>query len=112
MPTRATRKTPKRKTVGGAKTPLRKASRKASAGRQPRSAFMKPLTPSLELAQVVGSDPLPRTEVVKKVWAYIKKHGLQDRRNINADDNLKPVFGGKRTVTMFEMTSLINKHLS
>ena len=78
------------------------------------AAFMKPLTPSEKLAVVVGSKPLPRTEVVKKLWAYIKKHDLQDkknRRNINADASLKAVFGGKGTVNMFEMTKLVNRHL-
>jgi len=79
------------------------------------AAFMKPLTPSEKLAEVVGSKPLPRTEVVKKLWAYIKKNNLQDkknRRNINADAALKAVFGGKATVNMFEMTKLVSKHLS
>jgi chromatin remodeling complex protein RSC6 len=79
------------------------------------AAFMKPLTPSEKLAVVVGSKPLPRTEVVKKLWAYIKKHDLQDkknRRNINADAALKAVFAGKATVNMFEMTKLVSKHLS
>lgn len=78
------------------------------------SAFMKELTPSAQLAEVVGSKPLPRTEVVKKLWAYIKKNGLQDKknkRNINADDKLKPVFGGKSQVSMFDMTKLVSKHL-
>ena len=76
--------------------------------------FMKPLQPSAELGVIVGTAPLPRTEVVKKIWEYIKKHDLQDktnRRNINADDNLLKVFGGKKQVTMFEMTALISKHL-
>jgi chromatin remodeling complex protein RSC6 len=75
---------------------------------------MKPLNVSAVLAEVVGSNPLPRTEVTKKVWDYIKKHKLQDsvnRRNINADDKLKAVFGGKKTVSMFEMTKLISAHL-
>jgi chromatin remodeling complex protein RSC6 len=79
------------------------------------AAFMKPMTVSSELAAVVGKGPMPRSEVVKKVWEYIKKNGLQDaknRRNINADGNLKAVFGGKATVNMFEMTKLISKHLS
>jgi len=79
------------------------------------AAFMKPLTPSSELAEVVGSKPLPRTEVVKKLWAYIKKNNLQDkknRRNINADAKLKAVFAGKSVVNMFEMTKLVSKHLS
>lgn len=78
------------------------------------SAFMKPLQPSVILAAVVGSKPLPRTEVVKKIWVYIKKNGLQDaknKRNINADENLKAVFGGKKTVNMFEMTKLVSAHL-
>ena len=75
---------------------------------------MKELTPSADLANVVGSKALPRTEVVKKLWAYIKKNNLQDkknRRNINADDSLKSVFGGKSVVNMFEMTKLVSKHL-
>lgn len=79
------------------------------------SAFMKPLTVSDELAVVVGKGPMPRSEVVKGLWAYIKKHGLQDeknKRNINADENLKKVFDGKATVNMFEMTKLVSKHLS
>src|SRR4030066_1297050 len=78
-------------------------------------AFMKPVQISDALAKVVGNKPLPRTEVTKKLWAYIKKNKLQDsvnKRNINADENLKAVFGGKKTVTMFEMTKLVNKHLS
>ncbi len=78
------------------------------------SAFMKPLTPSAALAEVVGKKPLPRTAVVKKLWLYIKKHKLQDkknRRNINADAALKLVFKGKKTVNMFEMTKLVSKHL-
>ena len=75
---------------------------------------MKPMNPSAQLANVVGSSPLPRTEVTKKLWAYIKRKGLQDsknRRMINADENLRPVFGGKGQVSMFEMTKLVNKHL-
>lgn len=79
------------------------------------SAFMKPMTISADLAEVVGKGPMPRSEVVKKLWVYIKKHDLQDaknKRNINADDALKKVFGGKGTVSMFEMTKLVSKHLS
>jgi len=79
------------------------------------SAFMKPLSVSPELAEVVGKGPMPRSEVVKKLWVYIKKNGLQDpknKRNINADENLKKVFGGKSTVNMFEMAKLVSKHLS
>jgi len=76
---------------------------------------MKPMTVSADLAEVVGKGPMPRSEVVKKLWVYIKKHGLQDaknKRNINADAALKKVFGGKATVSMFEMTKLVSKHLS
>jgi upstream activation factor subunit UAF30 len=79
------------------------------------SAFMKPMKVSDELAAVVGKGPMPRSEVVKALWVYIKKHKLQDeknKRNINADDNLKKVFGGKAMVNMFEMTKLVSKHLS
>ncbi len=82
--------------------------------RKPNAAFMAPLTPSATLAPVTGSKALPRTEVAKKLWAYIKKNNLQDkknRRNINADDTLKAIFGGKKTVSMFEMTKLVSKHL-
>jgi upstream activation factor subunit UAF30 len=90
-------------------------AKKATTKKVPtKSAFMKPLSPSKELAAIVGSNPLPRTEVVKKVWAYIKKNNLQDaknRRAINADDKLKAIFGGKKQVTMFEMTKLISNHL-
>jgi chromatin remodeling complex protein RSC6 len=85
------------------------------AKRKLNPAFMKPLTPSAALSEVVGDKALPRTQVVKKLWQYIKKEGLQDkvnRRMINADANLKKVFGGKSKVTMFEMTKLVNKHLS
>ena len=86
---------------------------KKSAGKA-NAAFMKPMTPSAELAEVIGSTPVPRTEVTKKLWEYIKKHKLQDpanKRNINADDKLKKVFDGKSTVSMFEMTKLVGKHL-
>ncbi len=86
----------------------------AAKKRSPNAAFMKPLKPSSELAAVVGSEPLPRTQVVSKLWEYIKKHDLQDpanKRMINADDKLKQVFG-KDQVNMFEMTSLVGKHLS
>ncbi len=91
------------------------AKPKAKAKRTPNAAFMKAMNPSSSLAAVVGNKPLPRTEVTKKVWAYIKKNNLQDsknRRQINADANLQAVFGGKKSVNMFEMTKLINKHLS
>ena len=92
---------------------MAKKTAKKSA-RKPNAAFMKPMTPSSSLAEVVGSKPIPRTEVTKKLWAYIKKNKLQDaknRRNIKADEALKTVFGGKAVVNMFEMTKLVNKHL-
>ncbi|HEY3446281.1 MAG TPA: SWIB/MDM2 domain-containing protein [Myxococcales bacterium] len=87
---------------------------KKTAARKPNAAFMKPMQPDAALAEIVGEKAIPRTEVTKKVWAYIKKNGLQDKkekRNINADEKLLKVFGGKKTVTMFEMTKLVNKHL-
>ncbi len=83
--------------------------------RKPSAAFMKPMNISDDLAAVIGSKPLPRTQVTKQLWIYIKKHKLQDqkdKRNINADDNLKKVFNGKKQVSMFEMTKLVSKHLS
>ncbi len=89
-------------------------AKKAASKRKPNAAFMKPVQPSDTLAEVVGSKPIPRTEVTKKLWAYIKKNKLQDQKNkrmIKADDSLKAVFGGKATVNMFEMTKLVNKHL-
>ncbi|MDA8793081.1 SWIB/MDM2 domain-containing protein, partial [Bacteriovoracaceae bacterium] len=88
--------------------------KKTKTKRKPNAAFMKALTPSADLAKIVGAKPIPRTEVVKKLWVYIKKHDLQDsknRRNINADANLKPIFGGKKQVSMFEMTKYVSKHL-
>ena len=101
------------------KAPARKAAAKKApakkAKRAPNPAFMKPMTPSAQLATVVGASPMPRTEVTKKLWQYIKKNNLQDaknRRAINADDKLKPVFGGKAQVSMFDMTKLVSKHLS
>jgi upstream activation factor subunit UAF30 len=95
------------------KKTTKRATKKAGAKRKPNLAFMKPLTPSAALAAVVGASPLPRTEVVKKLWAYIKRNKLQDaknRRNINADAKLRPIFG-KGTVSMFEMTKIVSKHL-
>jgi chromatin remodeling complex protein RSC6 len=90
------------------------AKKKSASKRKPNAAFMKPMQPSASLSAVIGSSPMPRTEVTKKIWAYIKKNSLQDsknRRNINADEKLKDVFGGKKQVSMFEMTKLVNKHL-
>ncbi|HSN45515.1 MAG TPA: SWIB/MDM2 domain-containing protein [Casimicrobiaceae bacterium] len=102
------------------KAPAKKAAakkpavKKAAAKRKPNAAFMKAMTPSAVLAAVIGAAPAPRTEVTKKIWDYIKKNKLQDalnKRNINADDKLKAVFGGKKTVSMFEMTKLVSNHL-
>jgi upstream activation factor subunit UAF30 len=96
------------------KTAVKKTAAKKKTARKPNAAFMKPVTPSADLAEVIGAKPVPRTEVTKKLWAYIKKNGLQDpknRRMIKADAALKPVFGGKATVNMFEMTKLVGKHL-
>ena len=93
---------------------MAKKSVKKKAARKPNAAFMKPVTPSATLAEVVGSKPIPRTEVTKKLWGYIKKNGLQDKKNrrmINADEALKAVFVGKGQVNMFAMTKLVSKHL-
>ena len=89
-------------------------AKKAASKRKPNAAFMKPVQPSAALSEVVGSKPIPRTGITKKLWAYIKKNGLQDKKNkrmIKSDDALKPVFGGKAQVNMFEMTKLVSKHL-
>ena len=99
------------------KTTARKKATKKAAGkkRTPSAAFMKPMQPSSQLAAVVGNSAMPRTEVTKKLWAYIKRNGLQDaknRRAINADEKLRPVFGGKSQVSMFDMTKMVNRHLS
>jgi chromatin remodeling complex protein RSC6 len=112
------------KKVAAKKAPAKKAAKKAPAkkaakskpkvARKPNAAFMKPLTPVGPLAAVIGSAPLPRTEVTSKIWAYIKKNKLQDsvnRRNINADDKLKPLFGGKAQVSMFDLTKYVSKNL-
>ncbi|MGE5524446.1 MAG: SWIB/MDM2 domain-containing protein [Rhodospirillaceae bacterium] len=90
------------------------AKKKTAAKRKPNAAFMKAMQPSDKLAAVIGSNAMPRTEVTKKIWNYIKRNGLQDNKNkrmINADDKLRDVFGGKKQVSMFEMTKLVNKHL-
>ena len=97
-----------------AKKSAKSAKKAKKAPRKANAAFMKPVSPSPALAEIVGSKPLPRTEVTKKLWAYIKKNGLQDQKNkrmIKADATLKGVFGGKSTVNMFEMTKLVGKHL-
>lgn len=92
-----------------------KSTMAKKAARKPNAAFMKPVTPDAALAAVVGSKPLPRTELTKKLWDYIKKNGLQDKKDkkqINADSALKVVFGGKAKVSMFEMTKLVSKHVA
>ena len=115
---KAGRKAPaKRKSAAKRKAPAKRksaAKKKSGAKRKPNAAFMKPMNPSASLSAVVGSSALPRTEVTKKLWGYIKRNGLQDsknRRMINADDKLAAVFGGKKQVSMFEMTKLVSKHL-
>jgi chromatin remodeling complex protein RSC6 len=99
----------------GSSTAKKKSSSSKPAGKgRANAAFMKPVQPSEKLAQIVGDKPLPRTELTKKLWAYIKKNGLQDQKNkrmIKADEPLKAVFGGKKEVNMFEMTKLVNKHV-
>ena len=114
------KKAPAKKAAAKKAAPAKKAAAKKPAAkkapakkRTPNAAFMKAMTPSAALAAVIGNAAAPRTEVVSKLWTYIKKHGLQDKvnkRNINADDKLKPIFG-KATVSMFEMTKLVSKHL-
>lgn len=109
------RSTAKRGTARKKSARKSRAKTRSKTKRTPNAAFMKPMRPSASLSAVVGSNPLPRTEITKRLWAYIKRKGLQDsknRRMINADDSLRPVFGGKRQVSMFEMTKLVNKHLS
>jgi chromatin remodeling complex protein RSC6 len=109
----AAKKAPAKKAAPKKAAP-KKAAKKPATKRKPNAAFMKAMTPSGALAAVVGNTPLPRTEVTKKIWDYIKKNKLQDsinRRLINADEKLKQVFGGKRQVSMFEMTKLVSNHL-
>jgi upstream activation factor subunit UAF30 len=117
---KATAKKPAAKKAPAKKAPAKKApakkpaAKKSAAKRKPNAAFMKPMTPSGVLAAVVGSMPMPRTDVTKKIWDYIKKNKLQDninRRLINADEKLRAVFGGKKQVSMFEMTKLVSNHL-
>lgn len=108
----AVKKTAKKATKKVAKKKTAKASGKK---RTPNPSFMKPLTPSTQLAAVIGGTAQPRTQVISKLWSYIKKNGLQDsknRRAINADDKLRPLFGGKNQVTMFDLAKIANKHLS
>jgi chromatin remodeling complex protein RSC6 len=108
------KKKPAKKKVVKKKVVKKKKAAKKKVKRKPNAAFMKPVAPDAKLAVVVGSKPLPRTELTKKLWAYIKRKGLQDKKNrrmINADAALKPVFNGKAQVSMFEMTKLVNKHV-
>jgi len=112
----AAKKPAAKKAAPAKKKPAAKkpAAKKTGAKRKPNAAFMKAMTPSAVLAAVVGNSPMPRTEVTKKIWDYIKKNKLQDainRRLINADEKLKAVFGGKGKVSMFEMTKLVSNHL-
>lgn len=111
----AAKKKSSKKAKKSARRPAaRKAAKKTKSKRKPNAAFMRPVQPDSALSAVVGGSAMPRTEITKKLWAYIKRKGLQDareRRMINADDNLRVVFGGKRQVSMFEMTKLVNKHV-
>lgn len=110
---KAAKKAPAKAKKAAPKKAAKKAAPKKKSARKPNAAFMAPLTPSATLAEVVGSKPLPRTEVVKKIWEYIKKNKLQDsknRRNINADGKLKPIFG-KDQISMFELAKVVNKHV-
>jgi upstream activation factor subunit UAF30 len=118
---------PKKKAAGKKKTAKKAGKKKAApkkakkakkvkkkSNRKPNAAFMKPLTPSATLADVIGNKAVPRTEVVKKIWDYIKKHGLQDKKNrrmINADAKLKALFGGKSQISMFELAKVVSKHV-
>lgn len=109
----ATKKAATKKAATKKAAPKKAATKKTASKRKPNAAFMRPLTPSATLAAVIGSGSIPRTQVVKKLWDYIKKNKLQDatnRRNINADEKLKALFG-KNTVSMFEMTKIVSKHL-
>ena len=109
----AKKKTASKSAKSTKKTAAKKTAKKKSSGRKPNAAFMAPVTPSAALSEVVGAKPLPRTELTKKLWVYIKKNNLQDPKNkrmIKADDALRPIFG-KPQVNMFEMTKLVNKHV-
>ena len=105
---------PKKAAKKAAKKVAKKAAPKKKSARKPNAAFMAALTPSESLGAVVGTKPIPRTEIIKKIWDYIKKNGLQDkvnRRMINADDKLKVVFGGKEQISMFELAKVVNNHV-
>lgn len=110
---KAAKKTAKKSAKKAVKKSAKKAPKKKSA-RKPNAAFMAALTPSASLGAVVGTKPLPRTQIIKKIWDYIKKNGLQDKKNrrmINADEKLKVVFGGKGQVSMFELAKIVSKHV-
>lgn len=114
----AAKKKPAKKAAGKKKAAPKKAKKvkkvKKKSNRKPNAAFMKPLTPSATLADVIGNKAVPRTEVVKKIWDYIKKNGLQDKKNrrmINADAKLKALFGGKSQISMFELAKVVSKHV-
>lgn len=105
---------PKKAAKKAPKKAAKKAAPKKKSARKPNAAFMAALTPSAALGEVVGSKPLPRTEIIKKIWDYIKKNGLQDKQNrrmINADDKLKTVFAGKEQISMFELAKVVNNHV-
>ena len=105
---------PKKAAKKAPKKAAKKAAPKKKSARKPNAAFMAALTPSETLGAVVGNKPLPRTEIIKKIWDYIKKNGLQDKQNkrmINADDKLKSVFGGKEQISMFELAKVVNNHV-
>lgn len=113
---KAAKKAAKKPAKKAAKKTAKKAAKKTAkkSARKPNAAFMAPLTLSATLAEVIGSKPIPRTEIIKKIWDYIKKNGLQDsknRRMINADAKLKAVFGGKSQVSMFELAKIVNNHV-
>jgi chromatin remodeling complex protein RSC6 len=111
---KAAAKAPAKASKGAAKSASKKAGAKKSSGRKPNAAFMAPLTPDATLAEVIGNKPLPRTEIVKKIWEYIKKNNLQDktnRRMINADEKLRPLFG-KDQISMFELAKVVNQHIA
>ena len=110
----AAKKSAARKPAAKKSAATKSAAKKTAVKRKPNAAFMKAMQPSSQLAAVVGTSPMPRTEVTKKIWDYIKKNKLQDsvnKRLINADDKLRAVFGGKNKVSMFEMTKLVSSHL-
>ncbi|NGY03385.1 SWIB/MDM2 domain-containing protein [Solimonas terrae] len=117
---KAAKKAPVKKVAAKKAAPkkaVKKVVKKAvkKSARKPSAALMKPMTPSATLAEIVGTKAIPRGQITKNLWAYIKKHNLQDQKNkrqINADDKLKKVFGGKASVNMFEMTKLVSKHIS